>query len=29
MWVPANLVFFGVATYLFSRWISDSHLVTS
>jgi cytochrome c oxidase assembly factor CtaG len=29
MWVPANLVFFGIATYLFSRWISDSHLVTS
>ena len=21
MWVPANLVFFGIATYLFARWI--------
>ena len=21
MWVPANLVFFGVATFLFARWI--------
>jgi cytochrome c oxidase assembly factor CtaG len=25
MWVPANLVFFGVATLLFARWISSSH----
>ncbi len=23
MWVPANLVFFGVATFLFARWLSD------
>jgi cytochrome c oxidase assembly factor CtaG len=22
MWVPANLVFFGIATFLFARWIS-------
>jgi putative membrane protein len=33
MWVPANLVFFGAATFLFARWIgaSSSHhpLVTS
>jgi cytochrome c oxidase assembly factor CtaG len=31
MWVPANLVFFGVATFLFARWISSSHspMVTS
>lgn len=32
MWVPANLVFFGIATFLFARWISDAHpssLVTS
>ena len=21
MWVPANLVFFGIATFLFARWI--------
>jgi hypothetical protein len=21
MWVPANLVFFGVASFLFARWI--------
>ena len=20
MWVPANLVFFGIATFLFARW---------
>ena len=25
MWVPANLVFFGVATFLFARWIGSSH----
>jgi cytochrome c oxidase assembly factor CtaG len=25
MWVPANLVFFGIATWLFALWISDSH----
>jgi putative membrane protein len=24
MWVPANLVFFGIATWLFALWISDS-----
>jgi cytochrome c oxidase assembly factor CtaG len=24
MWVPANLVFFGIATWLFARWISDT-----
>lgn len=23
MWVPANLVFFGIATFLFARWIGD------
>ena len=22
MWVPANLVFFAIATFLFARWIS-------
>jgi putative membrane protein len=25
MWVPANLIFFGIATWLFALWISDSH----
>jgi putative membrane protein len=25
MWVPANLVFFGVATFLFARWIGAHH----
>lgn len=29
MWVPANLVFFGVATFLFARWISPRSMVTS
>jgi putative membrane protein len=31
MWVPANLVFFGIATFLFARWISPGHdhMVTS
>jgi putative membrane protein len=30
MWVPANLIFFAIATWLFARWISASHaLVTS
>lgn len=31
MWVPANLVFFGAATWLFARWINGSHssVVTS
>ena len=24
MWVPANLVFFAIATTLFARWISDA-----
>lgn len=23
MWIPANLVFFGVATFLFARWIGE------
>lgn len=23
MWVPANLVFFGIATFLFARWMRD------
>jgi putative membrane protein len=25
MWVPANLVFFGIATFLFARWIGAPH----
>ena len=25
MWVPANLIFFGFATWLFALWISDTH----
>ena len=29
MWVPANLVFFGIATWLFARWISDAHKASS
>jgi putative membrane protein len=29
MWVPANLVFFAIATWLFSRWISPRPLVSS
>ena len=29
MWVPANLVFFAIATWLFSRWISPRPLVPS
>lgn len=38
MWVPANLVFFGIATFLFARWLTEpgddrfssrSHLVKS
>jgi putative membrane protein len=29
MWVPANLVFFAIATFLFSRWISPRPLVSS
>jgi putative membrane protein len=23
MWVPANLIFFGIAMALFARWMSD------
>ena len=29
MWVPANLVFFGIATWLFALWISDTHKTSS
>jgi len=30
MWVPANLIFFAIATFLFARWIaSHEELVTS
>jgi cytochrome c oxidase assembly factor CtaG len=30
MWVPANLAFFGIATFLFARWIGEPQsLVTS
>ena len=29
MWVPANLVFFGIATFLFARWIKDPEVPTS
>ena len=29
MWVPANLVFFAIATWLFSLWISPRPLVSS
>lgn len=29
MWVPTNLVFFGIATFLFARWISPSTMVKS
>jgi cytochrome c oxidase assembly factor CtaG len=25
MWVPANLAFFGIATFLFARWIRARH----
>ena len=25
MWVPANLVFFGIATFLFARWVGAAH----
>jgi hypothetical protein len=24
MWVPANLIFFGIATFLFARWIGGA-----
>jgi cytochrome c oxidase assembly factor CtaG len=26
MWVPANLAFFGIATFLFARWIAEPKL---
>jgi cytochrome c oxidase assembly factor CtaG len=29
MWVPANLIFFGIATWLFALWISDTHKSSS
>ncbi len=29
MWVPANLAFFGIATYLLARWLRDPPMVTS
>jgi type IV secretory pathway TrbD component len=33
MWVPANLIFFGIATWLFACWMADpvpsQRLVTS
>lgn len=29
MWVPANLIFFGIATWLFALWISDTHKISS
>ncbi len=29
MWVPANLVFFGIATFLFARWIKDPEVPSS
>jgi hypothetical protein len=30
MWVPANLIFFGIATFLFARWVSaPNHSVTA
>lgn len=29
MWVPANLVFFSIATWLFALWISDSQKSSS
>ncbi|HEY8948264.1 MAG TPA: cytochrome c oxidase assembly protein [Rhizomicrobium sp.] len=29
MWVPANLVFFGFAMWLFALWISDAHKPSS
>jgi cytochrome c oxidase assembly factor CtaG len=25
MWVPANIIFFSIATWLFALWISDTH----
>jgi putative membrane protein len=29
MWVPANLAFFGIATFLFARWLRPSTVVMS
>jgi putative membrane protein len=29
MWVPANLVFFAIATFLFARWMTRNTMVTS
>jgi cytochrome c oxidase assembly factor CtaG len=29
MWVPANLAFFGIATFLFARWLREPSVVTS
>jgi cytochrome c oxidase assembly factor CtaG len=29
MWVPANLVFFSIATFLFARWIGGDRLSTA
>ncbi|HVZ28652.1 MAG TPA: cytochrome c oxidase assembly protein [Rhizomicrobium sp.] len=29
MWVPANLVFFAIATFLFARWMNTPRTVTS
>jgi len=29
MWVPANLVFFAIATWLFAQWISEDGIVPS
>lgn len=29
MWVPANLVFFSIATWLFALWISDTQNISS
>lgn len=29
MWVPANLIFFSIATWLFALWISDTHKASS
>jgi cytochrome c oxidase assembly factor CtaG len=29
MWVPANLIFFSIATWLFARWMSPSEIARS
>jgi putative membrane protein len=29
MWVPANLAFFGIATFLFARWLREPCMVKS